>query len=198
MRIVHNMPTYSYEDMFQIASMGFLEACDTYDKNKGTFISYASNIMNWYVSNSLRTKRTTVKYPQYFQEIWRIASKNKLTAQKDIDKLVDIVCYTREQVVNAMKWYSSIVPYSLDSQVSNNDDDTSREMYEVIAGEVFDETVAVVNEYKESLTNKQREVMELLLEGKTQSEIADELGVSQATIHRIVKSLQKAWLDTYE
>ena len=175
--------------------MGFVEACNSYDKNKGVpFVAYASTMMNWQISNSLRNRKAMVKFPYYFEDVWKVASKNYFGYNKeDMEKLVSMTTYTYEQVENAMRWYYYNSPAYLDSEQEDGSN-----LYEMVLGDTFDDTTANVSEYLSSLTDKQKSVVTLLMDGKTQTEIATELGVSQQHVSRIVKSLQKAWLDKYE
>lgn len=194
-RSIKGVPTYSYEDIYQMASIGFLEACNQYDNSKGIpFQVYANKRMHWYINNSLRNKRKMVKYPFYYEEVWKLASKYHLYHDDDdMRKLAEISKYTYKQVNNAMKCYDDNSITYLDKEL---EDGTT--LYDMISGATFDESTAVVDEYLESLTDKQRQVVNLLLEGKNQVEIGKELGISQQHVSRIVKSLQKAWLDNYE
>ena len=192
---IKGLPTYYYEDIFQMASIGFIEACNSYDKEKGIpFQAYASKMMHWRINNTLRNKKSMMKFPYYFEEVWNLATKHHITYNVDeMEKLASLSNYTYEQVEKAMRWYLYNTPAYLDYNVEDGAD-----MHEKVAGTEFDETGAVVAEYLSSLTAKQKQVVTLLMDGHTQSEIGRKLGVSQQHVSRIVKSLQKAWLDKYE
>lgn len=191
---VKGLPTYSYEDICQMASVGFLEACNSFDKDKGVpFVAYASKMMHWHINNALRNKKSVVKYPYYFEEIWKLASIRHCSyKEEDMKKLACESSYTYTQIKKAMRWYQSNSPLYLDGEL---EDGTN--LYDMVSGEEFDETTAIVDEYLSSLTTKQKQVVDLLMEGKNQTEIGKELGISQQQVSRIVKSVQKVWLDNY-
>lgn len=188
---IKNLPTYSYEDIYQTAIVGFLEACNTFDNTKGVpFTAYISSAMCWYISKNLRNKRT-VKYPQYFEEIWKLATKYHSTNAKKLSKISGI--YTYSQVERAMKWYN----YNGIAYLDSNLEEEST-LYDTVVGSDSDESGAVVCEYLSSLTTKQKQVVEYLMKDMTQSEIAKEIGVSQQQVSRIIKSLQNVWTKMYE
>lgn len=195
--LIKNSPSFSYEDIYQLASVGFIEACNTFDESKGTkFTTYAYKMMTWQIHKTLRSRRSIIQFPQYFNEIWGMASK----MQCDTKTLLKVKpkCYSKQQVLNAMKWYNYANPASLDSQINEKGSDESREMYETVAGSTIDETSAVVNEFINSLSTKQKQVIYLLMNGDTQTEISGKLGISQPHVNRIIKSIRQNWLDKNE
>lgn len=48
-----NKDRYEYDDIFQIASMGFLKAVDTYNINRACFSTWAIRVMCQYISNTI-------------------------------------------------------------------------------------------------------------------------------------------------
>lgn len=189
------------EDMHQVAMIGLMEAYEKFNSEFNIkFSTYAHNKIRWHLLTATRSNTRTISFPQAFGSIWSIASKYNYSI-KDIDKIKKHVpkSISKERVVNAMEWYKNDTPISLDSMTTlENNSEEDKTYYETISGSENDETVAVVNEFLSTLTAKQRRVVILLMEDKTQSEIANELGVSQSQVSRIIKSVQKAWLNEYE
>lgn len=189
------------EDMHQVAMIALLEAYKEFDSNFNIkFSTFAHNKIRWHLLTANRTNTRTISFPQAFGTIWSVASKHGYS-RKDIDKIKERVpkSISKERVINAMEWYKNDTPISLDSMTTlENNSEEDKTIYEVVSGSENDETVVIVNEFLSTLTEKQRQVVVLLMDDMTQSEIAKELGISQSQVSRIIKSVQKAWLNEYE
>ena len=191
---VNGIGSIDKDDMYQIAIVGFIKAYQKY--NKGNFIQFARQMMKWEILNTLKEKRTTVTFPQSFGTIWSIASKRGLSIH-NIDKLLKLkpATYSDAQVIRAMEWYGYETAISLDKALTsnNNDKDNDKTGYDVIEGNKADDSKVVVTDFITNLTIKQKQVVRYLLDGKTQSEIAKLMDISQPQVCRIIKSLQTTW-----
>lgn len=196
-RRINGVGAIGKEDIEQIAVIGFIKAYQKFDKTNSTqFGQFAKQMMKWEILNTLRDTRTTISFPQSFGVIWSIASKRGLT----IHNLPEIIKlkpkkYSDAQVKRAMEWYGNEVPMSLDKSVSNNTNDNTNDKngYDIIKGTENDESKTIVIEFLTKLTTKQKQVAKYLMDGKTQSEIAKLMDISQPQVCRIIKSLQKSW-----
>lgn len=182
------------DDIEQIAILGFIKAYQKYDK--GNFVQFARQMMKWEILNTLRTKRTTVTFPQSFGVVWSIASKRGLNIH-NLDKILKLKPhkYSDNQVIRAMEWYGYETAISLDKTLTsnNNDKENDKTGYDVVEGKQSDNSRIVVTDFITSLTIKQKQVVRYLIDGKSQTEIAKLMDISQSQVCRIIKSLQTTW-----
>lgn len=194
---INSVGAIGKEDIKQIAIIGFIKAYQKFDKtNSSHFNQFAKQMMKWEILNTLRDTRTTISFPQSFGVMWSIASKRGLTIH-NLPELLKLKPskYSDAQVKRAMEWYGNEVPMSLDKPISDNTSGNANDKngYDIIKGNENDESEAVVMEFFTKLTIKQKQVVRYLLDGKTQSEIAKLMDISQPQVSRIIKSLQKSW-----
>lgn len=195
---VKSIGAFNYEDIYQIAMIGFIKAYAEFnDSYKTKFKPYAYDMMKWEILNTLKSKRTLVSFPQSFFVIWSIASKKGISS-RSTDKMMKYkpAHISEQQLKRAMEWYGNENPSSLDKQVES-DKGNDNSYYDTIVGSYNDESVVIVNEFIDTLTTKQKQVVKYLLEGRKQTEIAKLMGISQPQVCRIVKSLQNAWINMY-
>lgn len=184
------------DDLYQIATVGFLNAYMDYQEGYNTnFLSYAHNRIKWELYNTLK-KRHSIHFPSSFIVIWNIVAKYHVNESNlhELDKRKP-KAISDSVIKVAMSWMGRTTPSSLDKPVSTEtSDDKAQELYDVIVGSTSDETTAIVLDFLDSLNEKQACIVSLLLEDKTQSEIAQEVELSQSQVSRNIKAIQKRWM----
>ena len=188
----------SSDDLLQIACTGYIKAYNDFDiRYKTKFSTYATNMINWELSNSLRGKNTIVKFPRYFIEIWTKALKNNVK-NGDIKMLEKLRSdrHSDDQIIEAMNYLNFSKYVSLDTRVSIGE---KRGMYyyDIVTGYNFDESEAVVSYFIKELNDREGKIVELLLLDRTQKEIADELEISLSTVIRTIKKIQCKWIELF-
>lgn len=174
----------SKEDLFQVGCIGMIEAYKNYDEKKGTkFTSYAYQYIYGEMSKFVREDHTL----KLSRDMSRLKNKietarNHLTqalmhipSNKELSKFLEI----EEEIIDKILNHSD--PFSMDELFA---DDLS--MHEIIANQQTDYNtlIAIKNEI-EKLDEPERTIMiERYYEDLTQSEIAQNLGMSQADISR--------------
>ncbi len=188
------------DDLFQVGCLGLVKAIDNFDLSYNVKLStYAVPMILGEVkrhlrdNNSLRVSRS-VKDLAY--NILRV--KEELTAklQKDVTleeiaKVLDTDLVSIYNALDAMK-----NPVSIFEPIYNDGGDTIY-LYDQIAAQDKDkDTNLALEEAINNLDNRSRHIIEeRYVIGKTQMEVASELGISQAQISRLekdaIKSLKK-------
>ena len=190
-----NVYSMGKEDLVQVAVEGFLKAYMDYNSKYDTkFSTYVHNRIQWELSNALK-KRYTIHFPDSFCYIWNIVAMYGLN-KTNMDELMKRkpTNMSKEGLDTALSWIGHNFPTSLDGIVSTNScKDEARELYELVVGSTADETSAIVADFIFSLTDKEAQVVSLLIKGLKQSEIAKQIGHSQPHVSRIIKGIQKQW-----
>lgn len=190
------------DDLFQIGCLGLVKAIDNFDINYNVKLStYAVPMILGEVkrylrdNNSLRVSRS-VKDLAY--NILRL--KEELTAKynrevsiEEISKELNVDIVDIANALDAMK-----SPVSIFEPIYNDGGDTIY-LYDQIASSDSinnDLDTLAINDAINDLSERQRRIIEdRYVIGKTQMEIASELGISQAQISRLekdaIKSLKK-------
>jgi RNA polymerase sigma-B factor len=183
------------DDLAQVASIGLLNAIDRFDPERGVqFSTYAAATIVGELKRHFRDKRWTVRVPRQLQETGLRINKTipELTQQlgrsPTIGEIAERVGSTREDVLEAMQAAEAYSSASLDAPLAASGltaADTIGEDDRDI--ELLGEGWASVAEAIRELAPRDRRVLFLrFFQGKTQSEIAAEIGVSQMHVSRIL------------
>ena len=186
------------DDLFQVGCIGLIKAIDHFDINQGVrFSTYGVPMIIGEIrrylrdNNSIRVSRslrdTAYKAMQVKE---RMTSKNnREPTVEEIAKELDI---PREEVVIALE--SIVEPVSLYEPVFSDGGDTIYVMDQV--GDNNDDSnwldEIALKEAIKNLNDREKNILSMrYFQGKTQMEVASEIGISQAQVSR----LEKAALD---
>ena len=193
----YNNRTDNMDDLFQVGCIGLIKAIDNFDLNHEVrFSTYAVPMIEGEIkryirdNNSMRISRS-IKDLAYkilkIKEELTIGSKEPTT--KEIADYLDIPEY---DIVNALE--SLREPMSMYEPIYNDGGDTIY-LFDQIANKQDDydlELKIALRKAMGDLKERERNVLnERFVIGKTQMEIAEELGISQAQISRIEKNAIK-------
>ncbi len=192
----YNNGKYDMNDLFQIGCIGLIKAVDNFDPNYGVmFSTYAVPLISGEVkrfirdSSQVRIARSirdnAYKILQYKDEY--LLKKGIEPTNEEICKNLNLSDYELELSLNSLK-----DPVSIFEPIYNDGGDT---IY--LEDQISD--TRNNNEDRDSLLSLRRALLKIkererniltdrYIVGKTQSEIASELGVSQAQVSRIEKS----------
>lgn len=194
------------EDLYQTGCVGLIKAADRFDPTLGLqFSTYAvplitGEIMQVFrdsgiikVSRSLKVKGYKIKS---FQEKY-IKDNGKTPT---ISAISDALNMEREEVVEAMGACNSVVSLNEAAVAGNNgknSDSDGRTLMDTLVAEGWgsEEVMfnkVVINEALAKLEGEERKLMILrFVCGKTQQQVAEELGVSQVKISRMEKKIRE-------
>ena len=183
------------DDLFQVGCIGLIKAIDHFDMNHGVrFSTYGVPMIIGEIrrylrdNNSIRVSRslrdTAYKAMQVKEKM--IAANDREPTVEEIAEKLDI---SREEVVVALE--SVVTPVSLYEPVFSNGGDTIYVMDQI--GDNNDDNnwldEIALKEAIKNLSERERNILSLrYFKGKTQMEVASEIGISQAQVSRLEKT----------
>lgn len=187
------------DDLFQVGCIGLIKAIDNFDMSQNVrFSTYAvpmiiGEIRRYLRDNNLIRVSRSIKDVAYraMQVKEQLIAKNQeepTVAQiaEELELPIEDVVIALESVVSPMSLYDPVYSdggdtiYVLDQLGDNNDD---RNWLQEIA---FKQAIA-------DLSDREKHILSLrFMKGKTQMEVSEEIGISQAQVSRLEKgALQK-------
>ena len=181
--------------MFQVGCVGLIKALDNFDRSQGVqFSTYAVPMIIGEIRrylrdyNSIRVSRsvrdTAYRALQIKERLTNLYGKEPTIEQiaKEMEK-------PKEEIVFALD--ATCEPVSLFEPVYHDGGDTVFIM-DQLSDEKNDESWIehiVLKEAMEHLSDKERQILDLrFFAGRTQTEVAEEIGISQAQVSRLEKS----------
>jgi RNA polymerase sigma-B factor len=199
-----------FEDLFQAASLGLVKAIDRFDPERGfAFKSFAVPTIVGELKRHFRDKGWPVHLPRGLQELaLRIQDAEvKLSSETgqspavaDIAKYLDLDI---ERVVEGLDALSTHHAESMDESIQADFDDGSGTRHDTIGSE--DDRYALVDTTSSlavavrRLRKADREVLALRFrDGLNQSQIANQVGVSQMQVSRILRRVNDELRETVQ
>ena len=182
------------DDLFQVGCIGLIKAIDNFDPAQPVrFSTYGVPMIIGEIrrflrdNNALRVSRT-LRDTAYRAMQARETLEKQLGREPTMDEIAAAAGLARREVTAALE--SVVEPLSLDEPVYTDGGDAMYVIDQVrdpdseeswIRGLQFRDTVA-------ALSPREKRIMELrYLRGKTQMEVAQEIGISQAQVSRLEK-----------
>jgi len=181
------------QDYEQICFVGLIKAYYRFDPTKfpGKQIkptTYAVEVMKGELTTYLRDKSYIVRYPREFSLVWSRVRKLGLQDENDPQAIAKAIGMDSKWVKEAMMYFNSEQPASLQMPYKNNIDNREETLEELI-GRYSDFSIVYVNDFIGTLDGRDRLVLELLLKDIPKSEIASIAGVVGSTVSRILKRI---------
>lgn len=184
------------DDLFQVGCIGLIKSIDNFDTSLNVkFSTYAVPMIIGEIRRYLRDNNS-IRVSRSLRDIAykALQAKEKLTAENekeptvsDIAKLIGIA---KEDVVFALDAIQD--PVSLYEPVYNDGGDAIYVMDQIGDDKNNDESWIEEISLKEAmkrLNSREKRIVSLrFFKGKTQMEVADEIGISQAQVSRLEKS----------
>lgn len=183
------------DDLFQVGCVGLIKAMDNFDLNVGVmFSTYAVPMIMGEIKrlirghNSLRISRS-IRDTAY--NVLRVRAEMEAEdKQVTIEQIAQRLNASEQEVVYALDAIADTV--SLHEPVYNKDGDVL-ELMDQIKDESSDECVwtekLALEQAVEELEYREKKILFMrYYEGKTQTEISEEIGLSQAQISRLEKN----------
>jgi RNA polymerase sigma-B factor len=188
-----------YDDLVQVASIALIKAVDRFDPDMGfEFATYATKTILGELKRHFRDKGWAMRPPRRIQELYLELSQavedlsQRLHRSPTIKELVDETGSCEEEVLQAIEAGQSYRTSSLDA---SGPEDENLETRLRVESEDFDaaELRTALVPHLLSLSERDRSVLVLrFVHGLTQSEIAEQLGVSQMQVSRLLSKSLKA------
>ena len=183
-------------DIFQVGVIGLIKAIDNFDiKQDVQFSTYAVPMIIGEIKRYLRDN-SAFRVTRSLRDLSYLLSKERekyiaeFNEEPTIDKLQEITGSSKEQIILALD--SMITPMSIYDTVYNDGGDQIF-LLDQLKNEKEDSEDLInkisIEQILENLNEKEKFIIEKrYFNDKTQVELADELGVSQAQVSRIEKN----------
>jgi RNA polymerase sigma-B factor len=183
------------DDLVQVARYGLLKAIDRFDPDHGAkFSTFAGRTIIGEIKHYFRDQAWSVRVPRSLQNLWLEVSRavDELTHSQGrsptISEIAEQLDVSDEEVLEALDAGAAYTAGSLDRTIGEDSEATVIDQI----GDVDPgfETAAIrgtMSAELRALSERERTVLYLrFFDGKTQAEIADEIGVSQVHVSRIL------------
>jgi RNA polymerase sporulation-specific sigma factor len=187
------------DDLFQVGCIGLMKAIDNFDLTQNVrFSTYAVPMIIGEVrrylrdNNSLRVSRslrdTAYKAMQVKEQL-----QNELNREPSIEEIAKKLDVPVSQAVMALE--SIVEPVSLYEPVYSEGGDTIYVLDQVASTETDSDWIdeITIKQGIENLSKREKQILTLrFMQGKTQTEVANEIGISQAQVSRLEKNAIKS------
>ena len=182
------------DDLFQVGVIGLIKAIDNFDCTLDVkFSTYGVPMIIGEVrrylrdNNSIRVSRSMRDTAYHAMQI-REQLINKNNKEPSVEEIAKIMELPKETVVLALE--AIVEPVSLYEPVFSDGSDTIYVMDQV--GDKSDDSdwldEIAIKEAMKNLSNREKKIIAMrFFQGKTQMEVANEIGISQAQVSRIEK-----------
>ena len=187
------------DDLFQVGCIGLIKAIDNFDISFDVkFSTYAVPMILGEVKRYLRDNSSirvarSIKDIAYKSFQVKEDLTNKLNREPTIKEIADVLNLPEYDVSNAIDSMKDII--SISEPIYNDGGDTIYLIDQIedknSKMKNIDERVALNNAINKLIDKEKYIIIERYITGKTQMELADEIGISQAQISRIEKSALK-------
>ena len=184
------------DDLIQAGYIGLLNAVANYDLARNTrFSTYASHLIQGEIRHYIRDRHSTIRIPQWVQTMnRRIKQAEEAFFQEhgqppSLRELGAALDLTEVQLAALLRGRDAMTYVSIDQERRSNDPNPAPPTIE----EIMPESVAFPLDTRmrivaaiEQLAQMQRLIVQgLFYHGKSQSEVGQELGISQRQVSRI-------------
>lgn len=184
------------DDLFQVGCIGLIKAIDNFDLSQNVlFSTYAVPMIIGEIrrhlrdNNSIRVSRSLrdIAYKALQAKEALIAKNNR---EPTIDEVAKEIGIPKEEIANALDAIQD--PVSLYEPIYNDGADSLFLMDQIGDDKNIDENwiedIAISEGLKKLNDREQMIIRKRFFDGKTQMEVADEIGISQAQVSRLEKS----------
>jgi RNA polymerase sigma-B factor len=188
------------EDLTQTASLGLLNAIDRFDPERGVpFSTYAAATIVGELKRHFRDRGWALRVPRNVQETAILVNRTVSTLWQDLGRAPTVpeIATTadigEDDVLQALDALQAYTTDSLDAPAADSTSTAADSIgTEDRSFQLSEDWLSIAPALRD-LPERERTILYLrFFEGKTQTEIADELGISQMHVSRLVsQSLDK-------
>ena len=186
------------DDLFQVGCIGLIKAIDNFDVSHDVkFSTYAVPMIIGEIrrhlrdNNSVRVSRS-MRDTAYRAIQAKEKLSNELQREPTVEEIAEELEMKKEQVVIALE--AIVEPISLYEPVYNDGGDAIYVMDQVGDNNTADSWIdeILLKQAIENLSEREKRILNLrFMLGKTQTEVAKEVGISQAQVSRLEKGVLK-------
>lgn len=186
------------DDLFQIGCIGLIKAIDNFDTSHDVrFSTYAVPMIIGEVrrylrdNNPVRVSRSMRDTAYHAMKI-REQLINETGKEPPVELIAEKLGLPKENVVIALE--AIVEPVSFNEPVYSNGGDTIYLMEQIASGEDEHDWIdeMMLKEAIKNLPEREKKILSMrFMQGMTQTEVAKEIGISQAQVSRLEKSAIK-------
>jgi RNA polymerase sigma-B factor len=184
------------DDLIQAGYIGLLNAVANFDLAHNTrFSTYASHLIQGEIRHYIRDRHSTIRIPQWVQTMnRRIKQAEEAFFQEHgrpptLRQLGDVLELSEGQLAALLRGRDAMTYVSIDQERRSNDPNPAAPTLEEImpesAGFPLDTRMRIAAAIDQLAQMQQLIVQGLFYHGKSQSEVGEELGISQRQVSRI-------------
>jgi len=184
------------DDLFQVGCIGLIKAVDNFDISIGVkFSTYAVPMIIGEIrrylrdNNAIRVSRSMRDLAYKALQIKETLAKT-MSREPTIDDIVKAFDLPKEDIINALD--AIVDPISLFDPVYSDGGDSIYVMDQVSdeksSDSVWLEDIALKDAMRKLNTREKKILIMRFFDGKTQTEVSEEIGISQAQVSRLEKN----------
>lgn len=190
-----------FDDLMQVGTIGLINAIDRFDPSRGLeFTTLATPTIMGEIKRHFRDKGWDVRVPRRLQELSAKVTKatdvltNELQHSPSVGEIAEYLGVSIDEVLEAMESANAYSAVALDSPATNDEDGPSvvdrlgAEDQDLVA---LDDRVIIEDTIKDFSPREQEVIRMRYIDGLTQVEIANKLGVSQVQVSRLLRRTLK-------
>ncbi len=194
-KYIHKTEKDNVDDVFQVGCIGLIKALDNFDLSQGVqFSTYACPMIIGEIKRFLRDNNSIRVSRSIRETAYKaLESKDRLTKALDREPTVEEISkdmnLEKKEVIYALE--SIVDPISLFEPIFNDNGDSVSMMEQIKDNKNTDVSWIENLALKEAIKNlnyREKNIIDLrFYQGKTQMEVAEEIGISQAQVSRLEK-----------
>jgi len=197
------------DDLIQAGYIGLLNAVTNFNLDRSSrFSTYASYLIQGEIRHYIRDKHSTIRVPQWVQTMnRRIKEAEEQIFQQQgrpptLTELASKVELQPEQVKLLLRSRESMTYVSIDQDRRSGDPNPSSPNAERLVAESeglsFDVRMRILAAIEKLSDIQQSVIQGLFYQGKSQSEIGEELGISQRQVSRMKERILSEMRETHQ
>jgi len=194
------------DDLIQAGYIGLLNAVSNFDLARSTrFSTYATYLIQGEIRHYIRDKHSTIRIPQWVQTMNRKIKQAEETffqqtgRPPSFEELAQRVHLTVDQLTSLLRGREAMTYVSIDQGRRATDPNPSPPSIESLLTESedlsFDVRMRILVSIEQLESIQQAIVHGLFFQGKSQSEVGEELGISQRQVSRMKERILRGIRD---
>ncbi|MEK4754844.1 sigma-70 family RNA polymerase sigma factor [Priestia sp. FSL R5-0597] len=181
---------YEYDDLYHVGVVGAIKAFNRFDTDSFDvkFATFAVPVINSVIQKELSNINLGAKFSA---DVKYLAYRFKVSKEEEfsVDSIQRTLGITRYKAHSIFEFILNSQPDSLSKVVFQDEEEGSITLEQQI-GYVVDFSGIHIEEHLSVLNDKERRIVQAMLDDKRQREIGHELGVTQAHVSRMIKKIQ--------
>lgn len=182
------------DDLIQVGSMALIKAVDRFDPERAvTFSTYATHTIVGEIKRHFRDKGWAIRAPRRIQELYLEINRTVATLSQSmgrsptIAELAQSLDVSEEAILEAQEAGNAYDFSSIDAGLPHENESVASRIGELDPEFSSVDSRSVLAQLISVLPQRERVLLHLrFIEGLTQSEIADQMGLSQMHISRLL------------